>query len=70
MTIPVDALTILIRAKDDYNSPRADDDDENHILQTQVSHVQLPKNGEKYHDNHDDNTLRKNGLRTDVCAIQ
>ena len=35
------------RAEDDYNSQRADDDDENDILQTQVSHVQLPKNGEK-----------------------
>ena len=44
---------------DDYYSERADDDDENDILQTQVSHMQLPKNGEKYHVNHDDNTLRK-----------
>ena len=45
---------------DDYYSQRADDDDdENDILQTQVSHVQLPKNGEKYHVNHDENTLRK-----------
>ena len=24
-----------------------------------MSHVQLPKNGEKYHVNHDENTLRK-----------
>ena len=24
-----------------------------------LGHVQLPKNGEKYHDNHDENTLRK-----------
>ena len=50
------------RAKNKYYSQRADDDDdddENDILQTQVSHVQLPKNGEKYHDNHDENTLRK-----------
>ena len=47
------------RAEDEYNSQRADDDDENDILQTQVSHMQLPKNGEKYHDNHDENTLRK-----------
>ena len=47
------------RAKD-YSSQRADDYDENDdILQTQVSHVQLPKNGEKYHVKHDDNTLRK-----------
>ena len=44
---------------DDYYSQRADDGDENDILQTQVSHVQLPKNGEKYHVNHDENTLRK-----------
>ena len=44
---------------DDYYSQRADDDDENYILQTQVSHVQLPKSGEKYHVNHDENTLRK-----------
>ena len=42
------------------SSQRADDDDENDdILQTQVSHVHLPKNGEKYHVNHDENTLRK-----------
>ena len=34
------------RAEDEYNSQRADndDDDENDILQTEVSHVQLPKN--------------------------
>ena len=45
---------------DDYSSQRADDDDENdNILQTQVSHVHLPKNGEKYHVKHGDNTLRK-----------
>ena len=48
---------------DDYYSQRADDDDDdddkNDIFQTQVSHVQLPKNGEKYHVNHDENTLRK-----------
>ena len=44
---------------DDYYSQRPDDDDENDIFQTQVSHVQLPKNGEKYHVNHDENTLRK-----------
>ena len=47
------------RAENDYYSQRADDDDENEILQTQVSHVQLPENGEKYHVNHDENTLRK-----------
>ena len=44
---------------DDYYSKIADDDDENDILQTQVSHVQLPKNEEKYHVNHDENTLHK-----------
>ena len=47
---------------DDYYSQRADDDDdddENDIVKTQVSHVQLPKKGEKYHVNHDENTLRK-----------
>ena len=59
------------RAENDYSSQRADeyysqradddddDDDENDILQTQVSHVQLPKNGEKYHVKHDENTLPK-----------
>ena len=41
---------------DDNSSQRADDDD---ILQTEVSHVQLPRVGEKYHVNHDDNTLHK-----------
>ena len=47
---------------DDYDSQRADDDDdddENDIVKTQVSHMQLPKNGEKYNVNHDENTLRK-----------
>ena len=47
------------RAENDYYSQRADDDDEKEILQTQVSNVQLPENGEKYHVNHDENTLRK-----------
>ena len=54
------------RAENDYSSQRADeyysqraDDDENDILQTQFIHVQLPKNGEKYYVNHDENTLRK-----------
>ena len=42
---------------EDYSSQRADDDDD--ILQTEVSHVQLPTVGKKYHVNHDDNTLRK-----------
>ena len=46
---------------DDYYSQRADydDDDDENVLQTQVSHVQLPTNGEKHHVNHDENTLRK-----------
>ena len=49
------------RAEDEYNSQRADndDDDTNDILQTEVSHVQLSKNGKNYHDNHDENTLRE-----------
>ena len=63
------------RADDDDNpSPRADDDNASHraeeyssqcaddnddILQTEVSHVQLPTVAEKYHVKHDDNTLRK-----------
>ena len=42
---------------EDYSSQSADDDD--NILQTGVSHVQLPTVSEKYHVNHDDNTLRK-----------
>ena len=43
---------------EEYSSQRADDNDDD-ILQTEVSHMQLPTVGEKYHDNHDDNTLRK-----------
>ena len=42
---------------DDNSSPSADDDDDIH--ETEVSHMQLPTVGEKYHVNHDDNTLRK-----------
>ena len=42
---------------EEYSSQRADDNDD--ILQTEVSHVQLPTVGEKYHVKHDDNTLRK-----------
>ena len=41
---------------DDNSSQSADDDD---ILQTKVSHGQLPTVSEKYHVNHDENTLRK-----------
>ena len=40
---------------DDNSSQSADDD----IQETEVSHVQLPTLGEKYHVNHDENTLRK-----------
>ena len=36
-----------------YSSQRADDNDDD-ILQTEVSHVQLPTVGKKYHVNHDD----------------
>ena len=43
------------RRADDNSSQSADDD----ILQTEVSHMQLPIVGEKYNDNYDDNTLRK-----------
>ena len=43
---------------EDYSSQSADDDD-NDIFLTEVSHVQLPTVSEKYHVNHDDNTLRK-----------
>ena len=40
---------------DDNSSQSADDD----IQQTEVSHMQLPTVGEKYHVNHDDNSLQK-----------
>ena len=43
---------------EDYSSQRADDNDDD-ILQTEVSHVQLPTVGKKYHVNHDDHTLCK-----------
>ena len=43
---------------EEYSSQSADDDDDE-ILQTEVSYVHLPTVGEKYHVNHDDNTLRK-----------
>ena len=49
---------IASQRAEDYSSQSADDDDDN-ILQTAVSHLQLPIHDEKYHDNHDDNTLRK-----------
>ena len=79
MKIPVKTLMTIPspRADDDITSQRAEeyssqsaDDNDDDILETEVSHMQLPTVGEKYHDNHDDNTLRKNGLRTYVCAIQ
>ena len=38
------------------SSQSADDDD---TQETEVSHVQLPTVSEKYHVNHDDNTLQK-----------
>ena len=52
---------------DDHSSPQADDnitsqradDNDDEILQTEVSHLHLPTVGEKYHVNHDDNTLCK-----------
>ena len=46
------------RADEDYSNQRADDNDDD-ILQTEVSHVQLPTVGKEYHVNHDDHTLRK-----------
>ena len=52
---PMASAAILVHT-DDSSSQSADDDD---ILQTEVSHVQLPTVGEKYHDNHDDNPLQK-----------
>ena len=48
---------ITSQRAEEYSSQSADDDDE--ILQTEVSHLQLPTVSEKYHVNHDDNTLRK-----------
>ena len=58
------------RRADDNSSPRTDDNasqradenssqsaDDDDILQTEVSHVQLPTVGEKFHVYHDDNTL-------------
>ena len=48
---------IASQRAEDYSSQSADDDD--NILQTEVSHAQIPIRDEKYHDNHDDNTLRK-----------
>ena len=48
---------------DDNSSPCADDNSsqstDDNIQPTKVSHVQLPTVGEKYHVDHDDNTLRK-----------
>ena len=68
MTIPVKTLIdnsspraddyIASQRAEDYSSQSADDADDD-ILQTEVSHVQLPTVSEKYHVNHDDNTLRK-----------
>ena len=49
---------ITSQRAEEYSSQSADDDDDE-ILQNQVSHVQLPTVGEKYHVNHDDNTLHK-----------
>ena len=49
---------ITSQRAEEYSSQSADDNDDD-ILQTEVSHVQLSTVGEKYHDNHDDNTLRK-----------
>ena len=45
------------QSAEDNPSQSADNDDD--TQQTEVSHVQLPTVGEKYHVNHDENTLRK-----------
>ena len=45
------------QSAEDNSSQSADDDDD--TQQTEVSHMQLPTVGEKYHVNHDENTLRK-----------
>ena len=46
------------QSAEEISSQSADDYDDD-TQQTEVSHVQLPTVGEKYHVNHDDNTLRK-----------
>ena len=51
-----------LSADEDYSSQRADDNDDD-ILQTEVSHVQLPTVDKEYHVNHDDHTLRKTVYR-------
>ena len=43
------------QSADDNSSQSADD----YLQPTKVSHMQLPKVSEKYHVDHDDNTLRK-----------
>ena len=45
------------QSAEDNSSQSADDDDD--TQQTEVSHVQLPTVSEKYHVNHDENTLQK-----------
>ena len=51
---------ITSQRAEEYSSQSADDDDDDdEILQNQVSHMQLPTVGKKYHVNHDDNTLHK-----------
>ena len=49
---------IASQRAEDSSSQRADDNDDD-ILQTKVSHVQLPTVSEEYHVNHNDHTLRK-----------
>ena len=46
------------QSAEDNSSQSADDYDDD-IQETEVSHVQLPTVGKKYHVKHDDNTLRK-----------
>ena len=67
---------------DDNSSPCADDNashsaDDNpsqstddYIQPTKVSHVQLPTVGEKYHVDHNDNTLHKMVYGPNIRTIQ
>ena len=54
-SLQADDETTSQRAEE-YSSQSADDDDYDDILQTEVSHMQLPTVREKYHVNHDDIT--------------
>ena len=51
---------------DDLSSPSVD---EHNNLNT-VSHVQTQNVDDKYHVEHDENTLHKNIIRTNICTVQ